>query len=170
MRLGHLLSLWTLHLITILIHRLSSDVFSTHENKDKAYLLPVLVFMLTACKMLLRLSRASVRQLLVEVYWWVRLPKISDYRLTKFGKLQCSICNKFQHAQCYGYRVAPPTAEFVCYSCLLEGEDTLMSEMRVLCIKRRALYHLQDGHPVSGKDMVVHLSKCSQVIADGPIW
>lgn len=75
------------------------------------------------------------------------------------GKLQCSICSNFRHAQCYGYLTTPPASEFVCYTCLLEGEDALIAEMKLLCVKRSVLYHLrEEGFGLSGKDLAVHLS------------
>ncbi|KIN04926.1 hypothetical protein OIDMADRAFT_177279 [Oidiodendron maius Zn] len=74
-------------------------------------------------------------------------------------KLQCGICDHLKHVQCYGYLSRPSTSEFVCYSCLLQGENILLSEMKKLCLKRRALYHLRGGDLVSGKDLAAYLSR-----------
>jgi hypothetical protein len=74
-------------------------------------------------------------------------------------KLQCSICNNLQHMHCYGYLTTPSTSEFVCYTCLLEGENILISEMKNMCLKRRALHHLRGRAPVSGKELAGYLSK-----------
>jgi hypothetical protein len=81
-----------------------------------------------------------------------------------FGKLECGICKDLQHIECYGYLEIPRTSEFVCYTCLLEDEDTLITEMKELCIKRRALYFMREEGVSSLKDLSTHLSKYSEII------
>ena len=47
--------------------------------------------------------------------------------------------------QCYGQlgRVSSDT-KFACYSCLLDNEEVRFSQMKVTCLKRRALYYLRE--------------------------
>jgi len=83
--------------------------------------------------------------------------------------LQCDICLDFKHLSCYGYLTAP-IAEFVCYSCLLVSEKTLLSEMKEICKKRHILAFLRDGGNAS--DLGNHMTEQSTLhkIFELSVW
>jgi hypothetical protein len=60
-------------------------------------------------------------------------------------QIQCDLCDEFKHTGCYGQMIAlKPTIKFVCYSCLLDIEPARLSQMKATCVRRRALYYLDE--------------------------
>lgn len=65
--------------------------------------------------------------------------------MTDAQQIQCDLCGDFKHIRCYGHLGSvPPAARFACYSCLLDIEGALLSQMKMTCVRRRALYYLHD--------------------------
>lgn len=82
----------------------------------------------------------------------------------ELGKLQCDICNSYQHGLCYGYWDAPSLSEFVCYSCLLQEESSLLGKMKVVCVKRRGLFFIGLNGRLWGKEIASFMSKYCQLV------
>ena len=74
-------------------------------------------------------------------------------------QIQCDLCDEFKHTPCYGHLGSvPPTAKFACYSCLLDTEEALLSQIKSTCVKRRALcYFLHHGALKCVEDLAQYL-------------
>lgn len=69
------------------------------------------------------------------------------YREEDRGMICCDVCDRWQHAHCYGFtsekdeRIAD---SHYCYNCLLKSEGALLLEMKELALFRRALRFVYD--------------------------
>ncbi|KFX89396.1 hypothetical protein O988_08640 [Pseudogymnoascus sp. VKM F-3808] len=63
--------------------------------------------------------------------------------------VQCEICQKIQHIQCYGYLETDVMDTHLCYKCLLVSEPDLRNEMQRLCLLRQVAWvACTDGYPL----------------------